>query len=418
MQKVLWLTAFICMGSAVFAADWYQFNGPKRNGVSPEKGLANSWSGNGPQQLWEIPVGPGFGGAVIKDGKVFFTDREDDKLDLVRCLDFKTGKELWRMSKEMPGRLPFNGSRCTPTLDGDMVYAVSPFGHVYALAADTGKVVWEHPFMQTFEGEPPRWGYSHSPLVVGNVVVIAPMSAKANLVAFDKKTGKVAWQSEGAGGDGYVSPNLVTIDGVSQILMLNRDRLMSVNPKNGSLLWSYDGYKNPIPIAHPTVLPNNRFFLSGGYGAGSVMIQVSKKGDAWDVKEEFRLEKRGSQIQQVIYHDGYLYANFNTNENLRSKSPEGLLCLDLKGNTMWQAKDEPEMNRGNLIIADGKIFALGGENGLLHMVQASPKGFEIMAQASVFEVQPRENMIWAPMAITDGKLVIRNQLSMKCFNLR
>lgn len=418
MRKLVCLVAVFGLGLSGLAVDWYQFNGPNRDGVSPEKGLANSWPENGPQQLWQIDVGPGFSGAAIQDGKVYFTDREDDLKDLVRCVDLNTGKEIWRMSKEVPGRLPFNGSRCTPTLDGDLLFAVSPFGHVYALASDTGKLLWEHPFMKDFEGEPPRWGYSHSPLVVGENVIIAPMSEKANLVAFNKRTGKLVWQSEGAGGSSYVSPNLVTLFGQSQVLMLNKDRLMSVNPKDGKVLWTYAGYQNPIPIPHPTVLPNNRLFLSGGYDAGSVMIQISKDGNEYKVKELHRLDKRGSQVQQVIFHEGYLYANFNTNSTLR-KNPEGLLCLDLDGNTMWRTNDKPSMNRGNFIIADGKIYALGGENGVLHMAKASPEGFQTLASATVFDgIKPRENMIWAPMALTDGKLILRNQTVMKCLNLR
>lgn len=418
MVKMEGLIAIACLAGLAFSGDWNQFNGPSRNGVSPEKGLANQWSENGPKQLWEIEVGLGFGGAVIQGDRVFFTDREGDQKDLVRCVNLLTGKELWRMTSDMPGRLPFDGSRCTPTLDGDLVYAVSPFGKLYVLEAETGKVAWEQAFMETFESEPPRWGYSHSPLIVGEKVIIAPMSAKANLAAFNKKTGDLVWQSEGAGGDGYVSPNLVQLHGVSQILMLNKDRLMSVNPENGSLLWAYSGYQNPIPIPHPTVLPDNKLFLSGGYGAGSVMIQVEKAGDQWNVKELFRLEKRGSQVQQVIHHEGYLYANFNTNENMRSKEPEGLLCMDMDGKTMWQTKEAPDMNRGNFIIADGKIFALGGEDGVLHMIEASPDGFKSLASQKMFETKERENMIWAPMALANGKLVLRNQSVMKCVELR
>lgn len=399
------------------SADWPQFNGPMRNGISSEKGLQDSWPEGGPKQLWEIQVGPGFGGAAIKDGKVYFTDRENDQKDLIRCVDLATGEEVWRMTKEVPGRLPFNGSRCTPTIDGNMVFAVSPFGHFYAIDMASGKLVWEVPFMEKYGGEPPRWGYSHAPLVVGKKVIIAPMSDKANLVAFDRETGKQLWQSAGAGGDGYASPNLFTLFGKPQILMLNKDKLMSVDPENGKELWTYSGYQNPIPIPHPTALPGDRLFISGGYGAGSVMVKVEKNGDEIQVSELFRLDNRGSQVQQVIYHDGYLYANFNTNENLR-KEPEGLICLDENGETMWKTNQSPPMNRGNLIIADDKILALGGENGILYMAKATPKGYQEMASANIFETKPRENMIWAPMALTDGKLVLRNQSMMKCLDLK
>lgn len=418
MRPLCGILCWILFTGLSWAGDWPEFNGPDRDGISKEKALASSWSKEGPKVLWQLNVGPGFGGAVIQNGKVYFTDREDDEKDLVRCLDFKTGKELWRMSKDRPGRLPYNGSRCTPTADGDRVFAISPFGHLYAVSTKDGSLLWEHDFLKEFGGETPYFGFSHSPLVLGDLVIVAPMSAKANVVAYNKVDGTLVWQSEGSEGECYVSPLAVDLFGKQQVLMLDKGGLKSLNPADGKELWRYEGYKNRVPIPYPTVVPGNRLLLSGGYNGGSVLIQLKQKDGKVEAEELFRLDKRGSQIHQVIYYQDHFYANFNNNENLKSKKPEGLVCIDMNGNNVWETQNKPEVNRGNIMIADGKLFTMGGENGVLRMLTASPKGFKELASATIFETKARDNMIWAPMALSDGKMIVRDQKIMKCLALR
>jgi len=418
MFRVMRMAGLFGLAVVSLASDWPQFNGPNRNGVSGETGLADAWPEEGPTQLWEVPVGPGFGGAVVQDGKVFFTDRLDDQKDLVRCVALKTGKALWQMEQDMPGRLPYNGSRCTPTVDGSQLFAVSPFGHLYAVSTETGELQWKQHFAQTFNGDPPYFGYSHSPLVVGENVIIAPMTEEASLAAYNRHTGDLVWRSKGTSGEAYTSPFLMEVLGKPQIILLDVEGLKGFDPARGYELWRYEGYKNRVPIPHPTVLPGQQLFLSGGYGGGSVLLQLKPKGSTVEVSELFRLQKRGSQIQQVLFYRNHLYANFNTNENLQAKEPEGLLCLSLDGKAAWETKNAPDLNRGNILIADGKLFALGGEDGVLHMFEASFRGCRKLASAKIFKAQNKDNMIWAPMALADGKLVLRDQNVMKCLNLR
>ena len=239
------------------------------------------------------------------------------------------------------------------------------------------------------------------------------MSDQAGLVALQQKTGKVVWKSQPIGGRSYSSPTLKTILDTEGVLFITREKVVFVDPKSGKILWQYEGYSCRIPFPIPTPLGDGRIFITGGYGAGSVMIRVSKNGDQFEVEELFRLKDHGSQIHPVLFYDGHLYANFNTNENIRPKKPDGLVCYDPSGNVKWKTKNKPDINRGSLIIADGMIFILDGINGELILAKANPHKFEPLARAKIFKGGKNSN-IWSPMALSNGLLIVRDQHEMKC----
>ncbi|MDA7915808.1 PQQ-like beta-propeller repeat protein, partial [Verrucomicrobia bacterium] len=421
------LLKFVLVGSllpvfSITADEWPQFLGPDRNAVSQEKGLATSWPKSGPKELWAHKLGQGFGGAAVRDGKVYLLDRADSATEVFRVLDLKNGKELWSYSyKPQLVKLPFPGSRSTPTLDGNFAYIVGRVGDITCINLKTQKAAWHHNMREKYDIEATaRWGYSQSPLVYKNLVIAAVLDdSDGYLIGFDKKTGKEVWKTGNVDGANYVSPRLYTIHGVEQILMYGRGdksrkegRWFSVNPTTGKQLWSYDGYFNSIMIPSPTDIGDGRLFISGGYGAGTVMIQVSHRGGKWTTKELFWIEGEGTQIHQPILHDGYLYANWNTNENLKKgkKHLGGLACISLQGKVVWRTGEDPSFDRGNVIMAGGKLFVLDGELGELVMVDPSAKGYKELARAKVFsDLKPKKNLIWAPMALANGKLIVRSQ---------
>ncbi len=409
---------------------WPQFLGPDRNAISGETGLARKWAATGPKEIWSIKVGPGFGGASVVGNDVYILDRVDIDREVLRCLDFRSGKETWNYeyaTKKV--KLPVSGSRSTPTVEGDFIYTLGRLGNVNCVNRRTHKVVWSQDLMKLFDlKDTARWGYSQSPLVVGNHVIVPSVSSESgNLVAFDKGTGRKAWQTGELGGSHYVSPRLYDIAGEKQVLIFgktkgNRGRFTSVNPATGKTLWTYEGYSNNIMIPSPTNLGDDRLFVTGGYGAGSVMLRVNKSSGRYSVKELYRIDAEGSQIHPAIYFRGQLYANWNTNENLRKgKFQEGgLACIDPDtGKIRWRTGEKPNFDRGNLIFADGMIIILDGELGELALVDPSPGGYHELARAKVFSnLKSRRNMIWAPMALADGKLIVRSQDTLKCLNLR
>ncbi len=398
---------------AAQAADWPQFQGPNRDGTSPEKGLAREWPKSGPKALWSFPLGQGYAAPVVRDGEVYILDRVEDSQDILRCLDLKTGKELWKYAYEAKGNLSHNGSRTPPTVDEKYVYSVGVFGHFYCIDRKTHEPVWHKNILTDFGVEFPGWGVVQSPSLYKDLVIVAPQAADAFVVAFKRDTGDIVWKSPSLGRVGYSTPVIATLAGIEQAVMIGarQGKVAGISLEDGSILWQYEGWQCKIPITFPTPLPDDRLFITGGYGAGSAMIQIVKENGGLAAKELFKTDAVGSQIQQPMLAGGYLYVNNGSNER-----DDGLLCMSLDGQIKWKTVDlEPSLrlNRGNLIFVDGLIIVLDGKTGILRLVDPSPDAFKELAQAHIFD--GRE--MWAPMALSDGKLLLRNQQELKCLDL-
>lgn len=408
-----------------FAGEWPQFLGPNRDGVSTEK-VASKWPAGGPSVKWSIPVGPGFGGAAIRDGQVFILDRVMDEADVLRVLDVKTGKELWSYRYDAKGRLSHYGSRSVPTVDDDAVYTVGGFGNLYCISRKTRQPLWHVNLAEQYPRGELKWGFAQSPLLYKGLVIAAPTDVSSpGLVAFDKKTGKVVWESEAFGGDYYVSPILRTVAGRQGVMQLANKVLAFVDPETGKTLWKYEGYdKCSWPIPAPTVLADGeRIFVTGGYGAGSVMIRVTSAGGsgAFKVEELFRLSS-GAQIHAPIEHNGFLYANINENATLRRNTMKdgGFACIDPKsGEIVWRTGADPNFDRGAVLLAGERFIVLDGQNGVIYLVAPDATKYSEVSRAKVFDLKSeRGNDIWAPMALSNGLLVIRNQDTLKCLEIQ
>lgn len=405
---VLTLTVVLATAACVAMADWPQFLGPARNGVAPDAKLPRPWPADGPKVLWTVKLGIGFGGPSIKDGKVYLLDRVDDAQDVLRCFDLAEGKELWNFAYDAPGKLDHNGSRSTPTVDDKYVFIIGPFGHFHCVDKATHKPLWRKRLLEEFQSKRPNWGVAQSPLLHKDAVIVAPLGRKAGVVAFEKATGDIKWQSRPFGRMAYASPLVTTIGGVEQVVMLGNNRVAGVDVADGTLLWTYAGYRCQIPIPGPTPIGDGRIFLTGGYNAGSAMIRVRRGEGKFTAERVFTEKKLGSQIHNPLLHQGYLYLNCNTNSRR-----DGLVCMDLDGNVKWRTSRSPNFERGNLILADGVILIMDGRSGVLRMVQPDPKGYKELAQAKVLA----GGSIWAPMALSDGKLLLRDQRRMKCLDV-
>lgn len=426
-QSVLLALSAACVLSPLtYSADWSEFSGPNRSNISPETGINKNWNEKPPKEVWSVATGPGFGGAGIADGKVYILDRKDDLQDVLRCFDLNTGNEEWSFGYDAPGQPSFNGSRSTPTIDGQYIYTVGVFGDVYCFDANTQKPVWNRSLKNDFGSQAPNWAYSQSPVRYKDLLIIAPMSSAAGMAALNPKTGDTIWTSEPIGGETYMSPTLFMIDGTDQFYLQTRGEgetmyFNSVNPENGEILWRLqdDGYFNKIPIPSPTHLGDGLLFITGGYGAGSCLLQVKNDGGKWSAEITKKMPNYGAQIHPLVQHNGYLYGNLNTNENLRGRvTPDGLSCINQEGEIIWQAKDSLPINRGGLIVVDGVILAHGDESGNLHMVECTHEGYIKLGSYPVFKgLRDRDNNLWAPLAFSNGKLVVRSQTELKCLDL-
>lgn len=426
--------------TAVYAQDWPQFLGPERNSTSPQKNLLRSWPENGPEVLWSVDVGIGYGGPVARDGKVYLLDRDDKTGDIMRCFDLSSGKELWSYGYDAPGSVMFPGSRSVPALDGNYVYSCGPYGDLYCLDINTHQPVWNKNVWKDFGStELPIWAISQCPLVYGDLLIVgyvAPQTPETGVVAYDKLNGEVVWKTPPLGQESYASPAVVKIDGEDHIVMVTSStnpvarpdaekvmgNVVGIEPHTGGILWKYSGWECHISIPPAVDAGDNRVLIVGGYEMGTVMIEVNQSTDgSYSVKEIFRTEEFGDQTKPPLLIDGYFYAQFGTNT-----TRDGLTCMSMDGEIMWKTKRDPDFNKGSMILADGLIMATDGRQ-TLYLIEPDPSGFKPIASAALLAeagTGSEEGSIasrvggstqnWAPLALADGKLLIRDQNRMMC----
>jgi outer membrane protein assembly factor BamB len=446
------MAIFLC--AVVFAeqsesSDWPQYLGPDRNSISPEKNILRNWPENGPEVLWTAAVGRGYGGPVIKDGRVYLLDRNEEVGDALRCFNLANGEELWKYAYDAPGSVMFPGSRSVPTLDGEHVYTCGHNGDLYCINIKTHEPVWNANVWTDFGGKPasggaggfrsrgpdsfPIWAITQCPLVYGDLVIVASQAPEAGVVAYDKLTGDVRWKTANLGNESYASPSVVKIDGEDHVVMVisstnpigNRGlpqtlgNVVGIEPLTGRVLWEYKKWECHISVPSAVSAGDNKVLVVGGYELGATMIKVEKKADgSYEATELFTTEEFGDQTKPPILHKGHFYAQFGTN-----RRRDGLCCMNMDGEIMWKTKRDPSFNKGSMILVDGLILATDGERSL-YLIDPDPQEFKQLASAELLGEGGDSGGIggriggrtqnWAPMALSEGKLLIRDHSEMKC----
>ena len=315
--------------------DWPWFLGPERNGKAHVPGVSFDWPEGGPAVSWKVAIGSGYGGVAARDGEVFLLDREVGSMDMLRVFDLESGEENWATEYEAPGRLNFPGSRTVPTVLEDYVYTCGGFGHVTCFDRKSHEIVWNINVEELYDGEMPLFGWSNSPLVVDDLVIVAAMGEFVGLVALDRFTGDEVWITDSVGYS-HSTPTLVDLHGEPQVLFMStraqgsgQDQaaammVSSFAPGDGSLLWRHSTTLTRLPIPGPVQLDDERLFLTGGYRGGSTLLHVAKDGGDYAFDEVFHID-RGAQIHVPILHEDHLYTlvNENWNNNTRQMRQEG-----------------------------------------------------------------------------------------------
>lgn len=408
------------------AADWPQFLGPARDGTSSETELIKSFPKDGPRILWETQLEKGFGGAAVAGDEVYLVDRVREEKDILRCLDFKTGLEKWHFENPSEGEPPFEGSRSVPTVEEDAVYFLGPFGEVFRINRKTHKADWSFKMKERYpDAHTPHWGYAQCALITGDVLILTPFGKKAGIVGVDKKTGKELWK-QGLTSDSHSTPTLINLAGKEQVVILTSGDdggTHSYNPKTGEKLWETSLYQNRYAIPSPKKVDNKRILATGGYGSGTKMLSIEKNASDYKLKVLWET-KKGSQVHPAHLINDHLYFLANENGNHKAKAKRksgGLVCYDLTGKELWSTGNDPFMGRGNSIVADGMLIIQDGETGTLRLINPSPKGYQLLAEANVFNTNPKSKkdlQYWSNMALSDGKLIMRGQNRLICVDLK
>ena len=380
-------------------AEWSQWRGPNRDGISSETGFLKNWSPEGPKVLWQIPLGDGYSGISIAQDKIYTMFAEGDD-EFVICLDASDGVEVWRFRSgtkftEQRG----DGPRSMPTVHGDSVFALGTEGKLYALDVHDGTKLWSHNFVEEFDSKIPTWGFSSSPLIEGDLLIVeAGGKDEKAIVAFDKKSGNVVWANH-TDEVGYSSPIPIDFGGVRQIIFLTSKTLLSLAPENGQIYWKYS-WPEGINIATPIFIPDDKIFISASYDKGAVLVRMIADGDRIGIEEVWKSRVMKNHFNSSVLQGNYLYGFDNAI----------LTCIEANtGEEQWRHRG---FEKGSLLLADGHLIILG-EGGKLALAEVSPNEYIEKARFQLFD-----DKCWTVPTLAGGKLYLRNQKEMVCLDLR
>ena len=416
------LTTLACaiLLSSAFANDWPQWQGPDRNAISKETGLLKEWPKEGPPLAWKMKgLGGGDSAPAIAAGRIFgMGNRGED--EVVWALSEADGKELWvtRLGPAYKGKMPQGkeGPGCTPTVDGERVYVLGLAGDLACLQVADGKIIWRRSLKDDFGGSVPMWSFRESPLVDGDKLICTPGGEEATLVALQKLTGKTIWKSQAPGSPKAAYASAIAIDfaGQRQYVQVTAKALAGVAAADGKFLWQYDKPANRMGINCATpIYHDGMVFAASAYGAGGGLVKLSKDANGGIKAEEVWFStKMQNHHGGVILHDGCLYGANGGNEG------GFLVCLDFKtGNVLWNGRDDAERRapKGSLAMADGRFY-YRTEKGTLLLIEPNPKEY---LERGRFEQPDRTKLpAWAHPVVANGKLYVRDQEVLFCYNVK
>lgn len=389
------------------AGDWPQFRGANRDAISTETGLLREWPEGGPKVLWTTEVCEGFAGAAIRNGRVYFHDYDRKAKEwMVRCVSLDDGQEFWRFIDKKRIRANHGITRTVPAVDDKYVFSLDPKCVFHCLDAETGKELWRKKLVQEYKTTIPAWYAGQCPLLESDRVIIAP-GGDALMVALDKATGEPIWETPNPDGFPMTHASVMPaeIGGVKQYVHTTMKGPFGVAADDGRLLWQFPWKFNIAVPVSPLLISDGLIFLTSCYEATSVMIRVTRNGDAFKVEKVFTIgpEEWNSETHTPIIYQDHLFAV--------GKKRRGLFtCLDKEGNRVWTSRDKASFGLGSYILADGMFFVMEGKTGMLRLLEANVSEYRELASAQLL----RGPEVWAPLALADGKLVVRDMARLIC----
>ncbi len=382
--------------------DWPQWRGPHRDGLSAEKNLLKSWPQGGPPLAWKAGgAGEGYSSFAVAGGRIFTLGARGDR-EYVVALDAATGKRLWEVDH---GRRFTNdrgdGPRSTPTVDGGRLYVFGASGDLSSLDPASGKIGWTVNVIREFGGQNIKWGFSESPLVSGDRIIVSPGGSGSGIVAVNKATGKLLWKSE-ADTAGYSSAVLHEIGGVRQAIIFTGQRALGLDIANGHVLWSYDRVANRVANIATPIARGNHVFLSSDYGTGAALLELTPSAGALSAREVyFTREMRNHHASSVLI-GGYLYGFSSA------------ILTAMKFDTGEVAWRDRSVGKGSLVFADERLY-LFSERGVAALVEATPSGYR---EHGRFTLETGSLPTWTHPVVANGRLLLRDQDTVYAYDVR
>jgi outer membrane protein assembly factor BamB len=392
LAGVLALTA-----AGLASADWTNFRGPKHDGISASTGFRKAWTEPIPMR-WERELGSAFSSFAVSGGKLY-TCGEDNDMQVLYCLDATDGKIIWQLPIEKELKDSFgDGTRATPTVDGDRVYLLGGFGRLVCADAATGELRWSKQF-----NHKPQWGYAASVLVDGDLAVTTAGKDEGALVAFDKKTGAQVW-SVGDDVAGYSTPYPFTFEGKRYIVGFTGESVIIVSAADGKLQWSMPWKTDWKVNAAAPIFHDGHLFITSGYSTGCGLYRLSTSADGLRAEEVWRSKVLLNKFQSCLLHEGHLYTS----------DQRGLHCVEfLTGVQKWEQRrlEGTSAKHGTLVLADGHLVYLT-EKGQLQIAPVNSTGFKAITRADLLS-----GKCWTVPVLDDNKLYVRNMTRVACFDL-
>lgn len=414
------------------AADWPQYRGPNRDGVSRETGLLQTWPPGGPRLLWTYAdAGVGYAGPAVVGDRLYTAGGRGDS-EYVIALDLKGAggapKELWAVKIgplfTWKGNSWNAGPNVAPTVDGESVYALGGFGDLVCVEAATGQEKWRVNLPRDLGGAvnpiggglddptPLGWGYASAPLIDGDKLICVPGGKRGLFAALDKKTGKVLWRSTDVTDQAsYSSPLVAEIGGTRQYIQATNTGIVGVSAADGKLLWAYKraAAYDDVVIATP-VVKDDMVYASVGFGEGCDLIRVAAKGGQFAVEKLYSTKDVQSRDGGVVLVGDHLYGH---------SEKGGWVCQEFKtGKVVWS---EPGIGRGSVTAADGRLYCVAEKGGTVALVEPNLDGWK---EAGKFKL-PRESKLrkpsgglWTHPVVANGRLYVRDQELLFCFDIK
>jgi outer membrane protein assembly factor BamB len=409
------------------AADWPQWRGPERTGISKEKGLLQRWPAGGPRLVWTFrEAGSGYSTPAVVGGHVYCMGARDE-VEYVYALDRK-GKEQWTTKigpvYDFEGNSWSRGPNATPTVEGELLYALGSQGELLCVSVADGKEKWRKNLpkelaaeVNPIQGGDPKmgWGFSWSPLVDGDQLVCTTGGPKGLFAALDKKTGKVLWRSEEVKTQcTYSSPIAATIDGKRQYITLTQEGVVGVSAKDGSLLWSYKR-EEPYPdVVCPTPICSDNLVYASAWGGGAVLLKLTAEGNKFKAEEVYSKKEIGNRHSGVLLVDGNVFGYHEE---------RSWVCQAFAtGKVKWISKRNA-LKQGGLIYANGLLYCVAEKSGrgVVALLEPSAKGYK---EVSLFPLSARSKLrkdrggVWTHPVVSDGLLFVRDQELLFCYDVK
>jgi outer membrane protein assembly factor BamB len=422
------LVALLSIGPSAPAADWPQWRGLNRDGVSPEKGLLASWPKGGPKLLWTYKNGGlGYAGPAVVNGTLYTMGARGDN-EVVFALNGK-GKEEW--SAEIGPVFDFKGNQwsrgpnSTPSVTGDRVFALGSQGILVCVDKASGKMLWKKNLPKEMAAEvrpegggPPKfgWGYCWSPLVDGDKLICVPGGPKGLFAALDLKTGDVLWRSKDVKEPAtYSSPVATNGGGVRHYVYILQDQIVGVSAKDGALLWAHKLPEKYADVVCPSpIVRGNHVYVGVGYNGGGILLSLSGADGKVKATVVYTKEEIGNKQGGIVLMGDYLYG-FN--------EEKAWMCQEfLTGAVKWgDAPKRTQLKDGSVAGADGKLYVLEERTGNVGMLAASPDGYKELARFKLPETSMNRKpsgKIWTHPVISNGNLYLRDQELIFCYQIK